>query len=276
MRWVSLKSANPEIPKSRNPEIPWGLAVVPLHGRGNRNGEGAGVRVLLYHPPADRNDPKAEWKTELIDDSMHMTHNFEVIPPEQSGIDSPLILLGGREGVASLRRDGTVWKRVPVNEMPASGPPSTGTGEVRYCRTDLSVKGTFVTVEPMHGNALVFSRADPSTVPPRMIRTLLTDKLVEGHALGTGDLLGTGTDQVVVGWRGNPSKADAKVGIALWTPLDIAAGNWRETLIDDNTMACEDLQLADLNGDGKLDIVAAGRATKNLKIYLNARSAGGK
>ncbi len=41
------------------------------------------------------------------------------------------------------------------------------------------------------------------------------------------------------------------------------------TLIDDNTMACEDLTVADLNGDGKLDIVAAGRATKNVKVYFN-------
>jgi len=34
-------------------------------------------------------------------------------------------------------------------------------------------------------------------------------------------------------------------------------------------MACEDLQVADLNGDGRPDIVAAGRATRNLKIYFN-------
>ena len=41
------------------------------------------------------------------------------------------------------------------------------------------------------------------------------------------------------------------------------------TMIDDNQMACEDLKVADLDGDGKLDLVAAGRATKNLKIYWN-------
>ena len=40
-------------------------------------------------------------------------------------------------------------------------------------------------------------------------------------------------------------------------------------MIDPDGMACEDLQLADLNGDGKLDIVASGRATKNVKIYFN-------
>ena len=45
---------------------------------------------------------------------------------------------------------------------------------------------------------------------------------------------------------------------------------WKQTLIDGNTMACEDLALADLNGDGKLDAVAAGRATKSLKIFFNA------
>ena len=34
-------------------------------------------------------------------------------------------------------------------------------------------------------------------------------------------------------------------------------------------MACEDLCLADLNADGNLDIIASGRATKNVKIYWN-------
>jgi hypothetical protein len=36
-------------------------------------------------------------------------------------------------------------------------------------------------------------------------------------------------------------------------------------------MACEDLQAADLDADGDLDLVAAGRATKNVKIYWNER-----
>ncbi len=39
--------------------------------------------------------------------------------------------------------------------------------------------------------------------------------------------------------------------------------------IDDDTMAAEDVRIGDLNADGRLDIVAAGRATHNLKIYWN-------
>jgi hypothetical protein len=36
-------------------------------------------------------------------------------------------------------------------------------------------------------------------------------------------------------------------------------------------MACEDVMVADLDGDKDLDIVAAGRRTKNVKIYWNQR-----
>jgi len=93
--------------------------------------------------------------------------------------------------------------------------------------------------------------------------------LKEGHALACGDLLWRGRDQIVAGWR--MKNAAGKVGIKLYCAQDSAGKEWKETLVDDDTMACEDLCLADLNGDGKLDIVAAGRATKNVKVYFNQR-----
>jgi hypothetical protein len=38
-------------------------------------------------------------------------------------------------------------------------------------------------------------------------------------------------------------------------------------------MACEDLKIADLDGDGQPDIIASGRATHNLVIYWNRTKA---
>ncbi|HEV3203353.1 MAG TPA: FG-GAP-like repeat-containing protein [Gemmataceae bacterium] len=40
-------------------------------------------------------------------------------------------------------------------------------------------------------------------------------------------------------------------------------------MVDDGGVAVEDLVAGDLNGDGKIDIVAVGRQTHNVRIYWN-------
>ncbi|MBT7982528.1 MAG: hypothetical protein HN584_08170, partial [Akkermansiaceae bacterium] len=82
-----------------------------------------------------------------------------------------------------------------------------------------------------------------------------------------GDVLGAGDLQVIAGWR-NPDK-NGKVGIRIYEEED---KGWKSHTLDDNGIACEDLKLSDLNGDGKLDVIAAGRATKNVVIYWNRGS----
>ena len=125
-----------------------------------------------------------------------------------------------------------------------------------------------ITIEPMHGNELV-----AYTEPPRSdtngswVRHLLDGSLKEGHALACGDLMGAGSDQVVVGWRGK--NQEGKVGVKLFWSLDPEGEKWTQATVDDNTVACEDLCLADLNADGKLDLILAGRATHNLKVLFN-------
>ena len=254
MRWV------------KNGEGKYDLIVAPLHGRGNKNGAGEGVKVLAYKMPANPKDP---WKTEVVNNSMHMTHNFQ--PVHWSKQPGEEILLGGKEGVLDVVRSGGGWKATKLIGNAPGETSNPGAGEVRVGKTGGGE--TFIaTVEPMHGNQLVFytasSKKSSDAATALWNRHVLDDTLIDGHALACGDLAGTGSDQIVVGWRAM-GKAGAKVGIKLFSPLDKEGKDWKQTLVDDNGMACEDLCLADLDGDGKLDIIAAGRATKNVKIYFN-------
>jgi hypothetical protein len=237
------------------------LAVLPLHGRGNRNGAGEGVQFLGYEWPwSDDSRPYP-----LLPDAppLHLAHNFDLIGGRQGGSAEETLLVATKEGVRSVA--------APANRAVPQEVTSIGAGEVR--RGALAAGARFIaTIEPMHGNALVVYRA-PTTqfssgVDWTPQRTVLDETLVQGHALATGDLLGAGSDQIVVGWRGGTP--GAKVGIKLYAPTDARGEHWKlHALVDDNQMACEDLKLADLNHDGRLDIVAAGRATKNVVIYWN-------
>jgi hypothetical protein len=252
MRWV------------KNWQNEYELVVVPLHGRGNKNGQGDGVKILAYKKPAD---PKQEWSTRLIDGTLHTSHNFDPVQWDEDAAQE--LLIASREGVfvSNWDPDASALKLTQL-----SGTESGGAGEVRLGKR-AGGKRFFATVEPMHGTNLVVY-AEPEHYDGKQLwtRHVLDASLVDGHALACRDFLGAGSDQIVVGWRAMNKPKEVKVGIKLFTPLDQEGKDWRPTLIDDNTMACEDLTVADLNGDGKLDIVAAGRATKNVKIYFNETS----
>jgi hypothetical protein len=96
---------------------------------------------------------------------------------------------------------------------------------------------------------------------------VLDDQLNQGHALAVADFLGIGTPQIVAGWR--ELNRAGQVGLKIHWPANPARTVWRSAWIDENGMATEDVQYADLNGDGRPDLIASGRATKNLKIYWN-------
>lgn len=249
MRWMKNRTGQVE------------LVVAPLHGRGNRDGKGDGVRILGYHKPADPHQP---WQTELIDGSLHMTHNFDLLKGKdhQTGM-----FIASREGVFELSSQASGWVSTQLVGPESDAGDFHGAGEVRAGKF---ADGTafLATVEPMHGTQLaVYTPPEAGATKQFWKRKLLDASLKEGHALACGDLVGNGFDQVVVGWR---SKNDAgRVGIKIFAPVNGKAAEWTQGIVDDNTMACEDLCLADLNGDGKLDVIASGRATKNVKIYFN-------
>lgn len=236
------------------------LVVAPLHGKGNKNAQGDGVKILAYTMPAN---PKDEWKTEVVDDSMHLTHNFDVI--DWNGKPGQEIVLGGKEGLLLCERGADSWTKTPLIAAGEQG--FNGAGEVRVGKLQGGAR-FLATVEPFHGTQAAIYTA-PSAGEKFWKRHVIETNLKDGHAVACADLAGAGFDQVLVGWR-VPNSA-SKVGINLYVPPAQADGEWKKVVVDDNTMACEDLVVGDLNGDGRLDIVASGRATHNLVIYWNKK-----
>jgi len=222
------------------------LIVVPLHGRDTRapQWEGQGARVLVFHIPKD---PAHEaWPMEVADDSLHIVHNFLITDYDGDGQQD--ILTASREGVHVLTRNPNgQWTKTKTGE----GSP----GEIKMGH--VGGKRHLATVEPWHGNAIVIYEEAKGMWPRRTIE----DALAGAHALGWADFDGDGNDELAVGWR------EKKFGVAVYKRGTGDA--WIKSMVDDGGMAAEDLAVADLNADGKPDIVAGGRATANLKIYWN-------
>lgn len=230
----------------RKPDGNYQLLVLPLHGQGNVNGTGEGVKWIAFDVPKK---PDGEWTYQLLDTQLHMTHNFQVLEEEGKSLTAAV---GGREGVKLLHYKNGKWE--DPGEWLVKDKP---VGEVQI-GTFRSGKSFIATIEPMHGTHVMLTGEDGN-------RTELSSNFVQGHAVGVADLLGTGSDQVVAGWR-NPNK-DRMVGVRLFVEKE---STWEEHILDNSVrMACEDLKIADLDGDGKLDVIAAGRATLNVLIYWN-------
>jgi hypothetical protein len=226
------------------------LIVLPLHGEGNVGGEGAGVKAIIFDVPENR---KGVWSYQLLDTGMHMTHNFQPMEVSNRFLG---MALAGKEGVQVFLHGADGWA--------ASGNwmvPGNGVGEVR--NGSLGSNQLFTaTIEPMHGNTLVVYSKDS--------RTVLTDKIKEGHALVCADFFGQGRDQIVMGWR-NPNVV-GETGVRIYVGSDAGGKKWQEYALDERIkMACEDVTAADLDGDGFPDVIASGRATKNVVVYWNQR-----
>jgi hypothetical protein len=245
------------------------LLVGPLMGRGstaaNNWMDGAPARLLAFRIPKD--PTRDRWVPEVVDQSLHVMHNFwPTIWGRHRGV-----LTASYEGVHFIRRDGAAWRRQKLGSGNQDDPKGKrGASEVKMGR----LKGGrpfIATIEPWHGHQVVVY-TPPAAGDPKALwtRRVIDDRLRWGHAVSCADLDGDGVDELIIGVRDNLSnKPGEKCGVRVYKALDERGEKWERHLIDEGGVAVEDLAVADLHGDGRPDIVAVGRATKNVRVYRN-------
>ncbi|TWT55746.1 FG-GAP repeat protein [Thalassoglobus neptunius] len=231
------------------------LVVSPLNAT-----VGNGVRLTAFEVPD--NPVEGGWSATVLDQELNRMHNhWHVDVNDDDSIDT---LTASQEGVYLIERTPEGWAKTQIGDgIDGVKPFDRGAGEVKLGRLASGVD-VIATVEPMHGHSLVVY-TEPKGDQKLWTRTVIDAGFQRGHALWMADLDGDGNDEIVFGHSDTPET----FGVIVYKARNAWGTNWSKHVVDAGGMACEDLIVEDLTGDGFPDIVAGGRATHNLKLYIN-------
>lgn len=222
--------------------------------------QGAGVRLTAFTVPPD--PAQNQWPRTVLDASLNRMHNHWHFRENNTEVVSTLT--ASQEGVHrfQLLPNGQWIKERLHSGAQGETPTQSGAGEIK---TGHLVGGEMfiTTIEPMHGDRLVLYTKKSD----RWQRRVLDDMLRRGHAIWTADVDQDGADEIVVGHSDVGPGPVKGPGVYVFDLEN--EGNWRKHVIDDGGIATEDLVATDLTEDGLIDVVAGGRASHNLVLYVN-------
>jgi hypothetical protein len=244
------------------------LIHAPLFGRDSKGAsDPKPAHLWAFQLPRDlRAGPWEPWK---IDETLTVLHGIHVGDLDGDGRDE--ILTASFEGIHRFDWEGegsaAHWNRIQIAKgaEPRDQKPGTarGSSEVAPGKLGKAGRSFLAAIEPWHGNeVVVYTQAGKGEAWNRHV---LDDTLKEGHALVVADLDGDGEDEIAAGWRGGEG------GLVVYDSLDGTGEHWGRTPMD-RGIAVEGAVAADINGDGKLDLVAIAGRSNLLVWYENLGS----
>jgi hypothetical protein len=205
------------------------------------------VSLVLYRPGL--------WKREEIPTELKgVLHGIAVTDWDGDGTDE--LLTASFQGVHLIRPkpDGGWSMQLLAQGNPAAW-PKCGSSEVAAGR--LGPHRFFCAIEPWHGNQVVVYTNQHG----EWRRMVLDDTFSQGHALAVADLNGDGLDEIIAGYRGQGTS------VFIYSSADDAGQRWTRSVLDNGGIPASSCDVADLNGDGRLDIICTGDTL--LKWYEN-------
>ncbi|HUY34954.1 MAG TPA: VCBS repeat-containing protein [Pirellulales bacterium] len=242
------------------------LIVVPLMGRDTTKPlwSERPLRVLAYKIP---DDPVAgPWKPEVISQELHVAHGFWPTDLDRDGRTD--LLVASFEGVSLLeRKESGGWTCRRIGAGNQDNPEARGASEIKHGR--LTNDADYIaTIEPWHGFQVVVYTRPAAGGAGLWDRRVLDDELKWGHAVWCADLDGDDDQELIIGVRDDQSDQQ-RCGVRIYDPTDAHGTSWTRQLVDAGGVNVEDLAAADLDGDGRDDVVAVGRQSHNVRIYWN-------
>ncbi len=204
------------------------------------------------HTPLVFYDP-AGWKRQQVSNEEEgVVHGIYIVDWDGDGRDE--ILTAGFSGIHlyKLAGDGR-WTRTEIAKGDPAPWPKCGSSDVAVGR--IASHRFLAAIEPWHGNQVAIYRE-----AAKWQRRVIDDSITDGHTILTADLNSDGSDEVLAGYRGK--------GVNIYFAEDPDGERWSKQVLD-NSIAAAACAIADLNSDGRPDIVCIGSDTANLKWYEN-------
>ena len=226
-------------------KAPW-LIVAPFAGAGVVAPKYAGrTPIYAYRPESWARQQVSSTLTGIV----HSIHPVEWTPGRWQ------LLTASFDGLQRLVPKDGEWTHVPLTSGNVEPCPLCGSSEVKVGR--LGSRRFLATIEPFHGTNVVVYLDRPSGWDSLVIERGMTN----GHALAVADLDGDGRDEIVGGFRGKDFR------VTIYRADDATGTRWTPTVLDQGHVAAADCKVADLTGDGRLDIVCSGASTGNVMLF---------
>jgi len=227
--------------------------------------DGSPVRVTAYRIPKD--PVKDRWVAEMLDESLHVVHNLWPVP--RHGAKGRTSSAPSYEGVSLLSPLDRQVAAHPFGRRQPGKPQEPIAAPAKSNRA--SSKAAESSWPPSNpGTATRWSfYTEPAAKGELWDRHVLDTELKWAMASGRRTWMATA--------RTNSSSASATIwtrrtgaaACASTKAVDDKGAQWARHIVDSGGVAVEDITAGDLNGDGRIDIVAVGRQTKNIRIYWN-------